>query len=500
MPAKQPNILILMTDQQRYDSLGCYGASFAHTPNLDRLAGEGVVFERCYANNPICTPSRASMMTGKHLPGHGVYRLYDNLPLDEVLFPARLQALGYTTALFGKLHVSSIETESYERHPNDGFDVYEPCLEGCLRMDAPYQAYAQWLKEVDPEFHDRLDREGRKLLHPPRDRHMTYWAAERTMAYLENNAASNGDKPFFCMMSIFEPHNPYEHYPKEMESLVDPAKVPDPQPRPADLKDEPSGIERERHGCHLGDIDSFSAEALRKMRDGYHTAVAYADFEFGRVLDTLEKTGLADNTLVLFTSDHGDMLGDRGLLVKGAHFYEGNVHVPLLMRWPNRLPASARTAGLVQLNDIAATVLAAAGMEPDEREAVMPGARDLSPLARGECGEVHDVAVCCYRNSGMNRDGAYWDPPMHATMIRDARYKLNVWHGEAGHPSEGELYDMECDPLETQNLWNDPASQLVRMRLSERLTDWMNKQERLRGSRGGQTLPRRPVHSLKTTS
>ena len=193
MDRPRPNILLLMTDQQRYDSLGCYGVDFAHTPNLDGLARDGVVFEHCYVNNPICTPSRASLFTGKHLAGHRVHHLYDNLPDSEVLFTKHLQDLGYTTALFGKLHVSSIHTEATERHVNDGFDTYEACREGCFQMDAPYQAYARWLEERDPVFYERLKREGRGVLHPPQELHMTHWAAERTIDFLRSRGASSAD-------------------------------------------------------------------------------------------------------------------------------------------------------------------------------------------------------------------------------------------------------------------------------------------------------------------
>ena len=158
----RPNILVLMTDQQRYDSLGCYGFAPAHTPNLDRLAADGVLFERCYVNNPLCNPSRASMMTGKHVQGHGVYQLYDNLPQDEVLFPERLQQAGYETALFGKLHVSSLTFEDRQRNAHDGFDIYEWCLEHCLNLDSPFNGYVAWLKEHDPALLARLRAEGRE--------------------------------------------------------------------------------------------------------------------------------------------------------------------------------------------------------------------------------------------------------------------------------------------------------------------------------------------------
>jgi len=141
----RPNILLLMTDQQRYDSLGCTGADWVQTPNLDRLAAEGVVFDNHYASNPICTPSRASLMTGRSLPGHGVYKLHDILPEDQILFSRRLQQRGYHTALYGKLHVSGRIYEASRRHPQDGFDSYEWCLESMLSMDSPFNGYAPWL-------------------------------------------------------------------------------------------------------------------------------------------------------------------------------------------------------------------------------------------------------------------------------------------------------------------------------------------------------------------
>ncbi len=485
MMQDRPNILLLMTDQQRYDSLGCCGASFAHTPNLDRLASQGVLFEHCYANNPICTPVRASMLTGKHLPGHGVYRLYDNLPLDEVLVSRRLQDCGYQTALFGKLHVSAIDTESFERHPHDGFDIYEPCIEGCARMDAPYQSYARWLREKDGSFHQRLVAEGRSLKHVPREFHMSNWAAERTIDFLSNRETG---KPFFCMMSLFDPHNPYEHYPLEMGGLVNPARIPGPLLQVAN--GEPGDIARERHGSYLGDFDSFTAESLRHMRHGYHASVAYADLEFGRVLGALERQGLASNTLVIFVSDHGDMLGDHRLLVKGAYFYDPCVRVPLLMRWPGRFGGGRRVGGLVQSHDLAATMLAAAGATSAQRESWMPEALDLLPLADGVREEGHDFAVCCYRNTGINSANAYWDPPINATMVRDARFKLTCFQDPCGGPPAGELFDLESDPDELRNLWHDPALEKCRARLVNEAMAWERRFQEAPESRGGSTPPR----------
>lgn len=466
MAKPPPNILLLMTDQQRFDSLGCYGADFAHTPNLDRLAKAGVVFDHCYANNPICTPSRASLMTGKHILDHGVCQLNDHLAPGEVPFPERLRDLGYQTALFGKLHISAAATEAELRHPNDGFDIYELCNEGCMHMDAPQQAYAHWLKERAPDFYQELKQLGRERTHPPREWHLTHWAAERTMAFLASER--DPEQPFFCMMSVFEPHNPYAHYPSEMGALVDPEAIPAPTPR--GTGPEPPGIARERHENYFADFASQTNASLQQMRHGYHAAVAYADLEFGRVLDKLDELGLSDNTLVLFTSDHGDMLGDHELLVKGAYFYDPNVRVPLLMRWPGAIEGGKRVSGLVQLHDIAATVLAAALAPEEGLTQWMPEARSLLPLARGDVESVHDAVFCCYRNSGMAAGHGYWEPPIHATMIRGPRYKLSDWHD-----GNGELYDMQDDPLEQINRWDEPGYAGIRSTLEARLAAWLNE-------------------------
>ena len=196
---------------------------------FDALALEGVVYERCYCNNPICTPSRASLMTGKELPGHGVFRLFDNLPTNEVMFTERLRKLGYETALFGKLHVSGRLTEEKERHPHDGFDTYEWCIEPMVSLDSPFNGYRRWLERHDPAFLGRLRKLGRSRGHDPAASHMTRWAADRTIDFLSSRRDSPA--PFFCMMSVFDPHNPYNNYPVEARSSVDASLIPSADPR-----------------------------------------------------------------------------------------------------------------------------------------------------------------------------------------------------------------------------------------------------------------------------
>jgi arylsulfatase A-like enzyme len=224
------------------------------------------------------------------------------------------------------------------------------------------------------------------------------------------------------------------------------------------------------------------------MRRGYYASLALLDKEVGRVLAALARRGLAENTLVIFLSDHGDSLGDHGLFVKGVHLYDQAIRVPLIVRWPTRLPAGRRVQRLVQPHDLAATVLSAAGLEkpPD-----MPDSGDLLPLARGEVDRVHDHAFCLYRNSGINDQKEYWQPSLNSTMIRDERFKLVLYHAvpQVGAPAAVQLFDIPNDPDEQHNLASDPAYADIKAKLLAHLTDWLQCQSSSLESRGGSALP-----------
>lgn len=483
----RPNILILTTDQHRWDALSCYGCDAVKTPNLDRLAAEGALFEACYSPCPVCTPSRASMWTGKPLPGHGVYKLHDILPDDQVLFSKRLQRLGYETSLVGKLHVSGLWHEAETRHLNDGFEHYHWCIDPGLNFDSRYNSFARWVKKKDPAFYERLTKEGKSLRHFPAELHFTRWAAETTIDLIEHR---DRERPFFVMMSLFDPHDPYFDHPLESRDMVIDEKISEPQPVPED-KDRPDGIRREMEkSASIKEKSPTFRESIHELRKGYYASIAFLDQEVGRVLSHLDREGLAENTLVIFLSDHGDMLWDRGLFSKGAFFYDASVRVPLLMRFPGKIPTGARVKGPVQQLDIAATVLAAAGFDREKLQKTMPDSMDLVSLIRRgrDYDNYRDYAVCMYRNTGYGPGHKYFDPPIHATMFRDERFKLNVYHGSAdGRGLEGELYDMQNDPQETRNLWSDPQQAGVKMRLMGRLIDWMFEHDlRYLGSRGGE--------------
>jgi arylsulfatase len=471
---RKPNILMIMTDQQRWDSLGCYGVDYANTPNLDRMAEQGAVFENCYVSNPVCTPSRASIMTGKHIYGHGVYRLYDDLPDDEVLLPAHLGHLGYQTALIGKLHVSSHTTERDYRHPNDGFDIYEMCHEASYNMESKYQSYARWLKEKSPDFYQKL-KTGVHLKNVPEEFHMTHWAAERTIDFINKH---DGEKPFFCKMSVFDPHDPYDDYPDTCADLVKSEDIPDPLCKRSN--NEPVDIDRERKdGCGGGPYYDSSIDEIRKLRHGYHVSIAFLDREVGKVLDALERRKLTENTVVIFTSDHGDMLGDHDLLTKGAFFYDACTKVPLLIRWPEKIAPGQRIEDLAQNLDLAATILAIAGMESDEIKSLMPEAYDLLNEK-----DHRTAAFCAYRNTGICRISAdkYFSPEINATMVRDEHYKYNCWHNNMTDKSPGEeLYDMQNDPQEINNLCNDSEYTEIKIKLKKQLDEFLSIEKSSRG-------------------
>jgi arylsulfatase A-like enzyme len=431
------------------------------------------------------------------MPGHGVSTVHDVLPPDELLFPEHLRNEGYVTALFGKLHVSGRVYERDTRHPQDGFDHYEYAISPYTR-GGRYNAYESWLHNHHPAFFAELEKRGSDIGNFPREASLTHWIAQRTCAFLEDRS---GSQPFFCCMGIVDPHDPYNDYPAEYRDRVniDVLDAWTTEGTPSSLA--PSAVIREHEHGYLGGFNDYSAAQVQEMRLGYFASIALLDDEIGRVLDKLDELGLREDTLVIFTSDHGDMLGDHGLLGKGGYFFDPATRVPLIMRLPGVVPQGTRIGKPVQLHEIATTVCSVAGIAPDQVSRLMPEGRDLVALTSagrsgtGYAGAPAEIAVCTYRNTGINRDKVHWDPPIHGTMVFDGRYKLNWYHNalasfDSSPTIEGELYDLVSDPEEHRNLWNEPEYEGVRFRLHARLTDWLVGQSRLYGDgRGGTAFP-----------
>ena len=488
---RRPNFVFIMTDQQRFDSLGCYGAPGVHTPNLDRLASEGILYEQCYVNNPLCLPSRASIWTGKHLPGHQAYNNDDNLPADEILFSERLQDAGYDTALIGKLHVTRNKWEELYRHNHDGFRVYEWCLAPFTNF-TPMNSYANWLAEKHPDFLARQKEKKAFVGDTPLEAHMTTWVADRTIDFLKNGRDKS--KPFFVNFSVFDPHNPYWNYPYEMRDLIDEENLQAPVGLDESFEHRPVALQRYGKHSYMHNYMTRYIEwhgkqpyedIVREWRVGYHAAVALIDMQVGRLLEVLREEGLEDNTIIIFVSDHGDMMGDHNMFAKGPFFYDPCARVPLIVRYPgSELPKGTRIPSLCQPHDIAATCLLAAGFSPEQLTDCMPESLNLVDVGalntRGYAAGMHMGRDTLSSN---NYDGI----PVLGTMWREGRYKLNLWRnpGSARSPIEGELYDMESDPQELQNLWQDKKTKDLQDEMTRKTMDWLLRQE-FYGHRGRQ--------------
>lgn len=465
---KRPNILLILSDQQRRDSLGAYGCRYVSTPNLDALAAEGTRYDHAYCNAPVCTPSRACILTGKRLAGHGVYNLFDNLPETERLLPWHLREAGYQTGLVGKLHVSGILYEVRRRNPGDGFDRYELSHDPNVLLDEPLNAYGRWLRENHPETYETIKREGRAWKDRPPETHFSAWVSERSAAFIRQR---DRERPFFLSVGYFDPHSPYDNHPRGSEELLHeefrpPLTAPEGEPEGFRLE----ALDQIRRLQCRDPHTRFTPEEAEQLRRGYFAGVSFLDRQLGKIIRALKDEGIYDDTLIIYSSDHGDMICDHNLLGKGAYFYDPCTSVPLIVKYPGQREGRV-SGGLVQLNDIFATALTAAGLDA-------PVPADSRPLQRGP---DRRIAVCEYRGCSQMDLGVF-PHPVQATMIRGERYKLNLYHDT----HEMQLFDMEADPLELRDLSRGPGyqgviSELMGLYLDEKAAE----DYRLNASRGG---------------
>jgi len=452
-----PNILLLCTDQQRYDVLGAYGNTHIQTPAIDGLAAAGVRFDRCYSPSTVCAPARASLLTGLYPHAHGLWANGVTVRDRQPLIGRQLADAGYDCGLAGKLHIGACFGGRDEKRHDDGYRFFSWAHDPS--HGSPNNAYHQWLAAVHPRLWAAADGAGDNM---PTEAHYSHWVAEEAIRFLR--ADRPADQPFYFVANFYDPHHPFVAPPEYVERFR--GKVPPPirPSRPAD--DKPpiqAETSKESYAGHAPGFLSYTSEEIQEIIANYYAMVALIDDEVSRILGELDRLGLAEDTLVVFTSDHGEMLGDHGQLLKGPLFYEGAVRVPMILRWPGRLPVGSVRPELVELHDLYATFLAAAGLPaPAHNNSV-----DLLPVARGESAG-RGWALSEYRDSGHPLS-----PPVHATMLRTAQYKLVVHHGapSTSRDRTGELYDLDRDPAENQNLWNDPDAAAIRQQLTEQLLD-----------------------------
>lgn len=468
MKSKRPNILWYCTDQQRYDTIHALGNAHIRTPALDKFVGAGTAFRKAYIQSPICTPSRASFLTGRYPASTHVHRNGNAyFPDHEVLVTKLLTDAGYDCGLIGKLHLASA-ADGVETRTDDGYRAFHYShhpMASSKEDSTVYNDYARWLaeeKNVDPgALYAKIN--GFCTEGVPAELHQSTWCTDMAIRFIEQDR----DGPWMLSMNPFDPHPPFDP-PKEYLDRYDPDDLPPPLFRPSDLErqkqfgdicqqavhaSDPAG-ENATEPSHIGETSTATLPPRsfngRKVKAAYYAMIELLDDQFGRLIDYLDEQGELENTLIIFHSDHGEQLGDHGLLYKGCRFFEGLVHVPMMFCWQGKIKPAQVSEALVELVDIAPTVLDAAGIDvPDNMQG-----KSLLPLM---CGETdlhhHKDSVVCEFNDALG--SAEFSHPTHATMNFDGRYKTIVYHGH----KLGELFDLKNDPGEFENLWDDPGSQ-----------------------------------------
>ncbi len=487
--ADRPSFLVIFADQMRWDALGIH-QDWLRTPHLDRLAAEGVLVERTYAPTPVCLPSRASTLTGAYPSTHGATNNYCYLPQDwDPLLSSVLAAAGYATQIVGKSHLNAMfDVASPESFPHIadrdhfrawhgpwyGFERADLCIGHTTEPVAPHMHYGVWLEErgVDVDrYFGHTPYEGAGAWDLPEEHHSSAWVAEVAMAALDARAADG--RPFFLWVNFPDPHNPW-YVPEPWSSLYLGADVPLPHPRlsdeeraglarkPAFYRDliarpgawdwEPSDPELPYLATNATSME-LDDEVLRRTIAMYYAMTSLLDHHVGRILDHLDRLGLARETVVVFTSDHGDLLGDHGLWWKGLVAYEEPMRLPFLVRSPGRLPLGERSPTLQSLVDLAPTLCDYASVPvPSAFEGVsMRGAWEGAPdlVARSEVVVEERPAFTS------------WEQRILVT----AQHKIVTYAGT----EEGELYDLAADPHQLVNLWDERECADLRAALLDRL-------------------------------
>jgi arylsulfatase A-like enzyme len=485
-------ILLVTTDQQRYDTLGCNGGLLASTPVVDKLASEGVRFERAHPQSVVCMPSRSTILTGQHPSTHGVWMNGVPLPVDAPSVADELHASGYRTALIGKAHFEPF-LDPFFRFSENSMASTGPLPSGTLHRGFEHLElathgpigplhYARWMMAEHPEalggFYAALDGSlqvnaagggdtgAPQVKANPVDRgiYHTDWVADRTVGWLDTLGA---DEDWFCWMSFPDPHHPWD--PPESEvGRIDWHDVPLPEGYPEDRSEREAILDgKPRHwrlwydGTLVSNYEApadwvpatLTADQVREVNARNAVECELIDEALGRVLARIADRGWADDLDVVFTTDHGELQGDFGLLFKGPYHVDALMRIPLVWRpAPSSRPTPAVVRRPVGLVDLAPTFCAIAGLTPP---AWMQG-RAL-PLDDTDAGA-----------RGFERVLTEWDSELFGTDVHLRTIMEDHWvcttylPGTSHDGTEGELYDLDEDPLQRVNRWDDPTVRTVR--------------------------------------
>lgn len=436
-----PNILWLMTDEHRTDSLGCYGSPWAQTPHLDRLAERGILFRQAVTPSPVCVPARVSLLTGRYPAATGVLcNLHQPPEQEQHWLTDELVRHGYQSASFGKSHYRA-ERKAFQ---TEGGKV--------LTEAVHYFRYR-----------DKYRMEDYQVVRYPGKPYPWILAgrfpepAERTAAYLNVSEALNWcrgldrKRPFLLRLSFNEPHTPYV-VPPPYDTLIPAGRIhlagPDRLPADAPVWDR-EGL------APIQSSELLQEGEILRMRQVYYGLVSFLDSQIGRLLQEMDRMGLLENTIVALLADHGTHLADHGLVQKQS-FYQASVQVPFLMSWPGRIPAGVVLEEPVETLSLLPTLLELGGFSIPER--VQGRSLALALLEGREAGIGPVFSEIDLANWGFR-------PGERIIMIRDGRWKMSVYRqpdAPAGTPCpDGALYDLQADPSERVNLYDNDSSQGV---------------------------------------
>lgn len=462
---KKVNILFLMADQHRGDCIGAAGAEYVSTPNLNKLAKEGVLFTRAYSSVPSCTPARTSILTGMS-PWKSGQIGYTNIPNYPVEGPAIFSANGYVTHAIGKNHFfpmrnkhgyQEVELEEGWYTVNEGHELCD--YTKFFQKNAP----GKDINQIGLSYNDL--RGGRvfpfeEYLHP------TYWTADRAVQFLKNQPAN---EPWLLKVSFQRPHSPLDP-PKRFVNSIDTSKIQ--MPGIGEWAEKKYGMNKSTMQSNPNaSIGVFSEKEIRESRKSYYEAISYVDDQLGRVIQALSERGELENTLILYTSDHGDLMGDHHLWRK-CRPYEGSTRIPMIVRWPASLLINAKrgqiSTELVELRDVFPTFLDAAGMKIPE---VMDG-RSMLDVLKGKK----------WRTQMELEHAQIYEPENAWVALTDKRYKY-IYFTLTGAE---QLFDLNTDPNELNELVssaNPPKKLLAGYRikmvkyLKERGEDWVKNNQ-----------------------
>ena len=433
MPSEnRPNILLIMSDEHAPMFSGTYGHPLVQTPNMDRLAASGMTFNNAYCNSPLCMPSRMSFMTGRYIHHIDTWDNATPLASDAVTWAHLLRTVGYDVVLSGKQHFCG-KDQLHGFRAQLARDLHAERSHGVIGWEkGTPPASRPWpgLQQAGPGTTEEIE--------------VDDLVEAEALNYLRGAAHKN--QPWALNVSFIAPHFPLV-VPQRFWDLYPLNEIDLPKIPPGHLENQHPVYKRMR--SMFGCVD-FPEELVRRGRAGYYGLITYLDEKIGRLLDVLEETDQADNTIIIYTSDHGEMNGEHGMWRK-SNFYEASVRVPLQITWPGHLPTEGKINEVVSLVDLIATVVDVAGASP---VAPLDG-ESLLPLMRGEAESWKDEAFSEYLAHGVAR-------PMG--MLRRGKYKFNYSLGDSP-----ELYNLEEDADEFHNLAADSAYQSILEEFQARL-------------------------------